>query len=43
MSFNWWKRRKEAHSYLLNFAKDNNFKVTKNLDFFVTNLINFFI
>ena len=42
-SGNWWKRRKEAHSYLLNFAKDNNFKVTKNLDFLVTNLMNFFI
>ena len=27
----WWKRRKEAHNYLINFAKDNKFKVTKNL------------
>ena len=42
-SRNWWKRRKEAHSYLLNFAKDNNFEIKKNLDFFVTNIINFFI
>ena len=39
----WWQRRKEAHNYLINFAKDNNFKVTKNLDFFVTNLMNFFV
>ena len=42
-SLNWWKRRKEAHSYLFNFAKDNNFKVSKNLDFIVTKLMNNFI
>tara|TARA_B100001121_G_C18614831_1_gene586282 strand:+ start:182 stop:964 length:783 start_codon:yes stop_codon:yes gene_type:complete len=42
-SSNWWKRRKEAHSYLFNFAKDNNFKVSKNLDFIVTKFMNNFI
>ena len=42
-SLNWWKRRKEAHSYLFNFAKDNNFKVSKNLDFIVTKFMNNFI
>ena len=42
-SSNWWKRRKEAHSYLFNFAQDNNFKVSKNLDFTITNFINNFI
>ncbi len=42
-SLNWWKRRKEAHSYLINFAKDNNFKISKNLDFKITNFINNFI
>tara|TARA_A100000164_G_C21908747_1_gene774500 strand:- start:922 stop:1704 length:783 start_codon:yes stop_codon:yes gene_type:complete len=42
-SSNWWKRRKEAHSYLFSFAKDNNFKIRKNLDFMVTNFINNFI
>ena len=42
-SLNWWRRRKEAHSYLFNFAKDNNFKVSKNLDFIVTKFMNNFI
>ena len=42
-SLNWWRRRKEAHSYLFSFAKDNNFKVSKNLDFIVTKFMNNFI
>ena len=43
MSFNWWKRRKEAHSYIKYFFSKNNIKYNHNSDFFVTNLINFFI
>lgn len=39
----WWIRRKEAHSYLFNFAKDNNFKINKNLDFIITTLFNYLI
>ena len=40
---NWWKRRNEAHDYFLYFIKNNNLKINKNLDFYITRLINIFI
>ena len=40
---NWWRRRKQAHSYFFNFMENNNLKVKKNLDFYVTKIINIFI
>ena len=43
LSLNWWKRRKEAHSYIEYFFSKNNIKYNSNLDYFITNLINLFI
>jgi glycosyltransferase involved in cell wall biosynthesis len=43
MSFNWWKRRKEAHSYIKYFFSRNNIHYSRNIDYFITNLINIFI
>jgi len=43
LSRNWWKRRKEAHSYIQYFFNNNKIKYKKNLDYFLTNFINFFI
>ena len=43
LSLNWWKRRKEAHSYIEYFFLKNNIKYNRNLDYFITNLINLFI
>ena len=39
----WWKRRNEAHEYFFYFMKKNNLKSQKNLDFYVTKIINKFI
>jgi len=39
-SNNWWKRRSEAHDYFIDFKKKNNLKINKNLDFFITKIIN---
>lgn len=39
----WWKRRREAHDYYFNFMKNNNLKIQKNLDFYITKIINTFI
>lgn len=39
----WWKRRSEAHDYFFNFVKCNNLKVKRNLDFYVTKLVNKFL
>lgn len=36
----WWKRRNEAHNYFFDFVKTNNLKVKKNLDFYITKIIN---
>ncbi len=38
----WWLRRNEAHEYLNNFTKMNNIKIKKNLDFYMTKIINKF-
>ena len=39
----WWKRRGEAHNYYFNFMNNNNLKIQKNLDFYITKIINTFI
>tara|TARA_B100001057_G_scaffold326171_1_gene326354 strand:+ start:2360 stop:3142 length:783 start_codon:yes stop_codon:yes gene_type:complete len=39
----WWKRRNEAHDYFFYFMKKNNLKINKNLDFYITKLINKFL
>ena len=39
----WWKRRKEAHNYYFDFMSNNNLKIRKNLDFYITKIINTFI
>ena len=39
----WWKRRGEAHNYYINFMNNNNLKIQKNLDFYITKIINTFI
>ena len=39
----WWKRRKEAHDYFFYFIKINNLNVKKNLDFYITTIVNKFI
>ena len=39
----WWKRRNEAHEYFFDFMKKNNLDYKKNLDFYVTRLVNKFI
>lgn len=42
-SKNWWKRRNEALDYYFYFMKKNNLKTNKNLDFYITKIINKFI
>ena len=39
-SKSWWNRRSEAHDYFFYFINKNNLKIKKNLDFFVTKLMN---
>ena len=43
LSKNWWKRRMEAHNYLIFLVKKENINFKKNIDFYITKLINFFI
>ena len=43
LSRNWWKRRKQAHNFIQYFFKNNKIKYKKNLDYFLTNFINYFI
>ncbi|MDA9604981.1 glycosyltransferase [Candidatus Pelagibacter sp.] len=40
---NWWKRRMEAHHYLIHFFKLQNIKYKKNLDYFLTKIYNLFL
>ena len=40
LSNNWWKRRMEAHYYLIHFCKKLNIKHKKNLDYFFTKFYN---
>tara|TARA_B100000900_G_scaffold408092_1_gene421827 strand:- start:181 stop:948 length:768 start_codon:yes stop_codon:yes gene_type:complete len=42
-SKNWWHRRNEAHDYFFEFLKKNNLKTERNLDFYITKIINKFI
>lgn len=42
-SKNWWKRRLQAHNYLARVLKINNISHKKNLDFYITKLVNIFI
>jgi glycosyltransferase involved in cell wall biosynthesis len=39
----WWKRRNQAHEYFFHFMKENKLKTKKNLDFYITKIINKFI
>ena len=39
----WWKRRSEAHDYFFYFIEKNNLNTKKNLDFYITKIINKFI
>jgi len=43
LSFAWWKRRKQAHHYLKYFFFKNNIRYKKNLDYLITNFVNYFI
>ena len=40
LSKNWWSRRKEAHDFIKYFFVKNNIKYKKNIDYFLTHLIN---
>ena len=42
-SKSWWQRRSLAHDYFLNFKTVNNIKISKNLDFYISKLINKFL
>ena len=42
-SRNWWTRRKEAHDFYFDFMEKNNLTFKKNLDFYITKIINKFI
>ncbi len=42
LSKNWWKRRLEAHKYVLHFFKKNKITHSKNLDYLITSLVNKF-
>ena len=39
----WWKRRNEAHDYFFDFVERNNLKINRNLDFYITKLVNKFL
>ena len=43
LSLFWWKRRKQAHDYVRYFFKKNKISHIRNLDFYLTNIINHFI
>jgi len=40
LSNNWWKRRMEAHGFLIHFFNKQNIKYHKNLDYFFTKIYN---
>ena len=40
LSSNWWKRRMEAHYFLIHFLNKQNMKYHKNLDYFFTKIYN---
>ena len=43
MSISWWKRRLQAHNYIKFFFLKNKILYKKNLDYYLTYLINLFI
>jgi len=43
LSFNWWKRREQAHAYVKYFFFKNKIQYKKNIDYFFTKFLNFFI
>ena len=43
MSINWWKRRMQAHHFVRFFFLKHKIFYKKNLDYYITYLINFFI
>tara|TARA_B110000977_G_scaffold201338_1_gene295420 strand:- start:1051 stop:1860 length:810 start_codon:yes stop_codon:yes gene_type:complete len=43
LSRSWWRRRMQAHNYVEHFFFKNKIIVRKNLDYLLTNFINFFI
>ena len=43
LSFNWWKRRSQAHAYIKYFFLKNKIEYKKNLDYLFSTFINFFI
>ena len=42
-SFKWWIKRHEAHNYITNVYLTNNIKYKKGLDYYLTNLIIYFL
>ena len=40
---NWWYKRKEAFDYLKFILKKKNLDFTKSLDYYITNLVYFFL
>lgn len=42
-SINWWKRRLQAHEYLRLYFQTANLKYSKNIDYYLTKLINIFL
>ena len=43
LSFNWWKRRAQAHAYVKYFFLKNKIEYKKNLDYLLSTFVNFFI
>ena len=43
LSINWWRRREQAHNYVMFFFKKYNLNCKKNYDYFITKFVNFFI
>ena len=42
LSIPWWKRRMQAHEYIKYFFTNNKVKYKKNIDFYLTRIINNF-
>ena len=43
LSRNWWKRRLEAHNFIKFFFEKNDITYTRNYDYFLTKLFNYFM
>ena len=42
-SKSWWQRRNLAHEYFINFKMINNLNVSKNIDYYISKLVNKFL